>query len=330
MDEEQRRAASEEGARVNPIATAGPLTDAVMHDRPEVLARLLESGLDPDERVRVEGTDEVVYSRGMPLYHCAQTGKLAMAEMLLAHGADPNAQVHASGSPTFVAYCQRDAVMIALLERHGGALDAASVGYLRLTELARKMLAGEIDPRLEFGLFSGETVAEQLLWSGASGGDAEIVRMSLERIDWAPDDARWFWMLWRPLPGHWVRPGSERAAYLTCFRMILERCDPNVRARPFGQTMLHEVVARDHEEGVRFATTLLDAGARTDLRDDLLESTPLGWACRWGRLDLVKLLLERGADPVEADARPWATPRAWAEKMGHDAVLAMLREHEPR
>jgi hypothetical protein len=43
----------------------------------------------------------------------------------------------------------------------------------------------------------------------------------------------------------------------------------------------------------------------------------------------VKLLLERGADPVEADAEPWATPRAWAEKMGHVAVLAMLKEHEP-
>src|SRR5262249_26728148 len=49
-----------------------------------------------------------------------------------------------------------------------------------------------------------------------------------------------------------------------------------------------------------------------------------GWACRWGRLEVVKLLLERGADPVEADAEPWATPRAWAEKMGHDAVLTLL------
>ena len=63
------------------------------------------------------------------------------------------------------------------------------------------------------------------------------------------------------------------------------------------------------------------------MRDDLLRSTPLGWACRWGRVELVTLLLERGADPVEADAEPWATPLAWAEKMGHDPVLAVLREH---
>ena len=68
----------------------------------------------------------------------------------------------------------------------------------------------------------------------------------------------------------------------------------------------------------------LDAGARTDVRDDLLKSTPLGWACRWGRVPIVKELLRRGVDPVEPDAEPWATPRAWAEKMGHRAIGALL------
>jgi ankyrin repeat protein len=74
------------------------------------------------------------------------------------------------------------------------------------------------------------------------------------------------------------------------------------------------------EDRVRIATMLLDAGARLDVREDLLESTPLGWACRWGRVELVRLLLDRGADPVEADAKPWATPRAWALKYGHKRI----------
>ena len=98
----------------------------------------------------------------------------------------------------------------------------------------------------------------------------------------------------------------------------------------FGLTILHSVAgSREHvtpEERVAFATMLLDAGARPAIRDDLLKSTPLGWACRWGRIELVELLLARGADPVEADAEPWATPRAWAEKMGREDVLAVLRE----
>jgi hypothetical protein len=40
----------------------------------------------------------------------------------------------------------------------------------------------------------------------------------------------------------------------------------------------------------------------------------------------VKLLLERGADAVEADAEPWATPLACAEKKGHHGFVAILRE----
>ena len=69
---------------------------------------------------------------------------------------------------------------------------------------------------------------------------------------------------------------------------------------------------------------LIDHGARLDLRDDLLKSTPLAWACRWGRAKLVQVLLERGAPAEEPDAEPWATPRAWAEKMGQKEVLALL------
>ena len=43
------------------------------------------------------------------------------------------------------------------------------------------------------------------------------------------------------------------------------------------------------EERVAFATAAIDAGARFDIRVDLLKSTPLGWACRWSREELVPL-----------------------------------------
>jgi hypothetical protein len=80
------------------------------------------------------------------------------------------------------------------------------------------------------------------------------------------------------------------------------------------------------EEAAEFAKTLLEARVRMDVRDDILKSTPLGWACRWGRMEVVRVLIERGADPVEADAEPWARPKAWAEKMGHSGVLAVLND----
>ena len=120
---------------------------------------------------------------------------------------------------------------------------------------------------------------------------------------------------------------AEQADSRESFRLILERCDPNLRAGESGQTMLHEVIARDHGVGVSLASILLDAGAHTDARDEFLKSTPLGWACRWGRVELVKLLLARGADPIEPEAEPWATPLAWAERRQHAEIASILREH---
>ena len=61
------------------------------------------------------------------------------------------------------------------------------------------------------------------------------------------------------------------------------------------------------------------------IRDSLLRSTPLGRACRWGKIQLTRLYLERGADPVEANAEPWATRLAWATKRGHHEIVELLR-----
>jgi ankyrin repeat protein len=310
------------------------LQAAVRGDRPDALRRLLERGLGPNERMQLGQIEDQTFSSGGPLLEAVNTGRIDMARLLLAHGADPNAQVFTSGSPTYAAYHGgsprrhiADPEMIELMVQHGGWIDAASVGYLRNADLARRMLAGELDPHLESGAFSGQTVEEQILWSGASGRSVEIVRMALERIDWPREDPRWFWMLWRPLPGHEDLNDAEQVDCRESFRLILERCDPNLRAGEAGQTMLHEVIARDHGVGVSLASVLLDAGARTDLRDAFLKSTPLGWACRWCRMELVTLLLARGADPIEPDAEPWATPLAWAERRQHAGIASILRQH---
>jgi len=317
--------------------SGGLLRIAVTHNRSEIFHLLLDFGFDPDERVRLHEGDDAPFTCGMALQHAVQLKRYEMAETLLKRGADPNASVYASGDPVFSAYSEGDEKMIALLERYGGVPNAATAGLYRQTELARRMLAGEARYRLD-GV-GGATLAEQLLWGAACGGDPETVRMALDRVDWARDDPRWFEMLEQPLRT-WTH-GSvsetwDKTTYLTCFRLLLDRCDPNLRGRPtdggqFGLTTLHNIVARGSmtpEERVAFATSILDRGARLDLRDNLLKSTPLGWACRWGQLPLVKLFLDRGADPGEPDAEPWATPRAWAEKTNHAEVLAELRNRQ--
>ncbi|HMB80179.1 MAG TPA: hypothetical protein VKI43_08940, partial [Vicinamibacterales bacterium] len=258
VDEEQRRSASSTAAEISPVEQAvargdvawlrarhaegalanpaaidifapanGLLTLAVQHDRPEVLSLLLDLGLDPDERMRLENLETAAYSWGMPLWHCAALKRHAMAEMLLTRGADPNGRVYASGSPVFRAYMADDREMIDLLQRYGGAADAITVAMHGETELARKMLAGELDGRLQDGLFAGATVAEQLLWGAADRGYPEIVRMALAHVEWPRDDPRWYRMLWRPFPGRAARPDFAR--YVECLRQMLERGDANAR-----------------------------------------------------------------------------------------------------
>ena len=315
-------------ARTNDdLAGTGVLEAAVKGRQPDTLRRLLDLGLDPDERTQVGHIAEQAWSAGGPLFQAVILNRLDMARLLLARGADPNASVWTSGSPAFRAYEGRNPEMIALIEQHGGWIDPGSAGYARQTEIARRMLAGEIDPHLAPDDFSGRTVAEQLLWGGASALCADIVRLALQHIDWPPDDRRWFWMLWRPVPGHEDYDARQQREAAECFGLILARCGPHHRASDYAQTMLHEVIARDHGVGLQLATMLLDAGARLDVRDTLLMSTPLGWACRWGRLELVNLLLARGADPIEPEAEPWATPLAWAERNRHVEIASILRRH---
>jgi ankyrin repeat protein len=69
---------------------------------------------------------------------------------------------------------------------------------------------------------------------------------------------------------------------------------------------------------------LIDHGAQLDVRDDLLKSTPLGWACRWGRLEMAEVLIARSALVEEPDAEPWATPIAWAKRMHHSEIPSLL------
>ena len=86
-------------------------------------------------------------------------------------------------------------------------------------------------------------------------------------------------------------------------------------------TLLHDMA---WEGDVRKAVLLLDHGADIDVVDDEFRSTPLGIAARWGRREVVRVLLDRGADPNRAGAS-WATPLAWAVKKGHSDIAAVLR-----
>jgi hypothetical protein len=258
-----------------------------------------------------------------------------MAELLLDRGANPNVHVDSSGSAVYSAYSHRQWEMANLLRERGGMVTGDTAAIYRLTDVARQMLLDEERGVLREGLKPADRpLAEELLRFGADAGATEIVRMSLKRIDWIRDDPRWFRMLssplsfWHHIP--WLYAGNkdfDRESYLACFRLILKRCDVNVIGA-FGRTILHEIAAMGdwitEDEVAAFGRLALEAGARVDVRDDILKSTPLGWACRWGRFQLVRLLMEHGADCEEKNSELWTRPRSWALKMGHAGIASLL------
>jgi ankyrin repeat protein len=294
----------------------GLLSLAVKHGHLEMARLLLDLGADPDERITLEALEEPTVSWGMPLWYAALAGRLEITRLLLDRGADPNANVYASGWPLRNACLhEHESVKRLLLER-----GAKPQPYM-IAEAHDAAEAGRL-----LGTGASEELAQELAWSAADSGCAEIVELALPHLGWPMNDLRWHWVLMQPIRG----AGADSAwneGHFRCMAALLRHgIDPNVPR--FGATVLHFAAAHhgkvSDEDRARFAGMLLDHGARLDMRDDLLRSTPLGWACRWGRRRLGELLIERGAPIEEPDAEPWATPRAWAKKMGHEALLAML------
>ena len=306
--------------RQNDWRRGGLLSLAVKHGHLEVVELLLDLGADVDERTTLHELEEPTLSWGGPLWHAALANQRDIAELLLDRGADPNANVYASGWPLGHAWNHKDGAVRKLLLERGAKRQPYMIAENHDVAEARKLLEAD----------TSEEAAQELAWAAADHGCAEIVELALPRLTWASDDRRWHWVLIQPIRGAGGDSHDNKGYFGSMAALLRHGVDPNVLR--FGATALHFAAAHlgaiSDADRARFAAMLLDHGARVDVRDDLLESTPLGWACRWGRAELAKLLIARGALVIEPDAEPWARPTAWAEKMKHAAVLAVLRDHE--
>jgi ankyrin repeat protein len=300
----------------------GLLSLAINHGHIEIVRLLLDLGIDVDERIMLDELEEPTPSWGTPLWYAALAGQRDIVELLLDRGADPNANVYASGWPLRNAWSHKDDSVKRLLLARGAKPRPYMIAEAQDVDEARRLLESD----------TSEELAKELAWSAADHGSPAILELALRRLNWNRDDPRWHWILIQPIRGVGTNH-PDHEGHFQCMALLLQHgIHPSVSR--FGQTALHFTAARHSDIGgpqrARFAGMLLDHGARLDLRDDLLKSTPLGWACRWGRKELVELLIARGAPVNELDAEPWATPAAWAQKMKHDEVLAVLRDEQSK
>jgi ankyrin repeat protein len=299
--------------------SGGLVTLAVNHGQIEMVRLLLDLGADVNERIILQELEEPTPSWGMPLWHAALANQFDIARLLLDRGADPNANVYASGWPLRNAWGHQDGSLKKLLLARGAKPQPYMVAEMHDVTEAKRLLAAD----------TSEGLAQELVVSAADHGCPAIVELALLRLKWALNDPKWHWVLIQPIRGA-TGDRSDYEGHFTSMAVLL-RHGINANVSRYGQTALHFAagyhgrVSDAHR--ARFASMLLDYGARLDLRDDLLKSSPLGWACRWGRKKLAETLIARGAMINEPDAEPWATPKAWAEKMKQDEILAVLAKH---
>ncbi len=294
------------------------LTLAVQHGHIDIVRLLLDLGADVDERKMLEELPEPTLSWGSPLWNAALENQVEIARLLLDRGADPNANVYASGWPLRNAWNHEGGELRSLLLARGAKKQPYMVSETHDVEEARKLLRND----------TSEELARELAWSAAHHGCPEILQMALERITWPLNDSQWHWIIIQPPRGSDGALAQNEGNFRAMDVLLRHGVDPNVSR--FGQTALHFLGAYSGSvsdaERARFAGMLIDRGAKLDVRDDLLKSTPLGWACRWGRMKLAETLIARGSPVDEPDAETWATPKAWAQKRKHVDLTKVL-EH---
>jgi ankyrin repeat protein len=237
---------------------------------------------------------------GGALYGAVSGGHFAIAELLLEHGANPNGTVESSADCLTIALLRGDGRMAELLASHGAARRLELLAYYGDVQTGAAVLAARPDLADD----------PEVLSIAAEEGQESFVRLMLRL---RPDLAR-----------RLVCPGARtRALDVLLFR---HGADPG-RADWLGITPLHRFAAGGEIEK---ATLFLDHGAPLEARDDELQSTPLGVAARCGQTAMVELLLARGARPNPPDDPPWATPLAWASRREHHEIVGLLEQRGAR
>ena len=297
----------ENPARINDVRPNGrrPLSAAVEFGHPDIVRVLIDRGTDPT------WPDAHESARGSALHAAARAGNRPMMELLLAHGADPNANVNAAGNAMFAA---RTRALRALLIAHGGKLEPYDLVWLGEDDLVMKAVRD--DPA------SAHTGCGGVYTAVCTKGNRKLLMRLLDAGIKMP-----------PVAGGCQSYVLERPDML---RILLARggLDPDYPT-PEGLTLLHALCSRDvrnrtMKRRTECAAILLDAGATISAKDTDYRSTPLAWAARNNLRDMVEFLLARGAPANLPDDEPWATPLAWAERRGHGDIVAILRQHGAR
>ena len=263
-----------------------PLWAAAENRSAAMVRRLLDAGADPDA---------ALLSGETPLMTAARVGAADVARQLLEAGADPAATGGRRQTALMWAVAQRHPAVAETLLQHGAAVDDRSDVWTEVVkttpepwnpEYVTEIPQGGYTPLLFAARVGDLASAKLLVAAGADVNDQPPYGTSATVV--------------AAHSGH-----GDVAAFL-----LEQGADPN--AADAGYTALHAAILHKDAE---LARALLDHGAdphaavrsSTPVRRDAVDfylhpsyvgATPFWLAARFNAPDIMRLLLERGADPL--------------------------------
>jgi ankyrin repeat protein len=244
---------------------------------------LLKAGANPNLKLLLGET---------PLMVASRVGKAEVVEQLLVKGADVNAHAARGQTALMWAVAQRHADVVKVLVAKGADVHRRSETWTQMmavpphgVKLYNKVIPHGGDTALLFAARSGDLASAQLLVAaGANVNDADAWGVSAAAL-------------------------AAHSGFAELLEFLLERgADPNAAAAGF--TPLHAAIMRRH---LGMVTALLAHGAnanapletwtptRRSSKDynfapELVGATPFWLAARFAEPDVMRLLLDHGAD----------------------------------
>ncbi|MDD3468851.1 MAG: ankyrin repeat domain-containing protein [Thermoguttaceae bacterium] len=311
-----------------------PLLLAVENDHPETVKALLDAGADPNisndkditplSRANLTEITKLLLDAGAKvdddmLYHAVQYGELESVRLLLNAGVKVTVRTKKGITPLHWAKC--GAMVKLLLDAGADPKAVTDQGMTTLccgkdTEAIRLLLEAGADPTVPVINECLTPLQQPLTPEGLRlllDAGAGVHVNTTSSFGWTP-----FYEA--------VQNGSK-SGDTTVARMLLEvGADPHLIENGSGESPLHIAIRESNgkEHNTNMVKFLLELGLERDVREEEHGETPLFYAVIFNYIEVVKMLLDAGADPNILNIYG-ETPLDWAEHQNFSELVVCLR-----